>query len=41
MLDQRTFTVVVVSPETPVGYAGSQAPGRTVTYDGSAVQVSF
>ena len=37
----RTFTVVLVSSGTPVGYAGSQTPGRTVNYQGTAAQATF
>jgi hypothetical protein len=41
MLTSRTFTVVVVSPDTPVGYRGAAAPGRTVPYTGAAVTLRF
>ncbi len=41
MPSTRTFTVVLVSSGTPVGYAGSQAPGRTVNYQGTAVRVTL
>jgi alpha-D-xyloside xylohydrolase len=37
----RTFTVVLVSPASPVGYAGASAPGRTVAYTGQTMTVEF
>ena len=37
---RRTFTVVLVSPATPMGYASRRA-GRSVSYDGRAVRVRF
>jgi alpha-D-xyloside xylohydrolase len=35
------FKVVVVSPSAPQGYAGTEAPGKIVKYDGKAVRVTF
>ena len=37
----RTFTVVLVTPDKPVPYAGAQAPGRTLRYTGQAVRGVF
>jgi len=37
----RTFTVVLVTPDKPVPYAGAQAPGRTLRYAGQAVRGVF
>jgi alpha-D-xyloside xylohydrolase len=41
MLRQRTFNVVLVSPDAAVGYAGAAAAGRSVSYGGAAVQAKF
>jgi alpha-D-xyloside xylohydrolase len=40
MLVDRTFNVVLVSPDTPTGYSPA-ATGKSVSYRGDAVQLSF
>ena len=40
MLKERTFNVVKVSPETPVGYS-REAKGKTVEYNGSEVKIKI
>ena len=40
MIADRTFTVVVVSPDAPIGYSPAAA-GKAVAYRGDAVQVTF
>ena len=41
MQRSRTFTVVMVTPDRPVPYAGAQAQGRTLRYRGQAVRALF
>jgi hypothetical protein len=37
----RTFNVVLVSADKPVGYAGMQTGYRTVRYTGQAIRVGI
>lgn len=37
--ETRTFNVVFVSPSSPVGYAGTAARGRVVTYGGAEIRL--
>jgi len=39
MLGDRTFTVVLVTPGTPVAYSGVSVKGKPVRYSGSTVRV--
>ena len=41
MLTTRRFTVVLVTPESPAGYAGMQGGQRTVRYSGQPVRAVF
>jgi alpha-D-xyloside xylohydrolase len=41
MISTRTFNVVIVSGTARVGYAGTGVNGRSVSYNGSAVRVTF
>src|SRR5436190_4128331 len=41
MLTERTFNVILISPDTPAGYQAADPGGRTVTYRGAPVAVKF
>jgi hypothetical protein len=41
MLTERTFQVVLVSPETPVGFSFTPAAERTLPYAGEAIQATY
>jgi alpha-D-xyloside xylohydrolase len=41
MPTERTFSVVLISPERPVGFSFEPKPDQTVLYSGKAVKVSF
>jgi alpha-D-xyloside xylohydrolase len=41
MPNQRTFEVVLVSKEKPVGFSFSPKPDKTVHYDGNAVELAL
>jgi alpha-D-xyloside xylohydrolase len=41
MLAKRTFNVVLVSKDKPVGFSFTPTPDQTVTYEGKAVTLSF
>jgi alpha-D-xyloside xylohydrolase len=41
MLGERTFQVVVVSKQKPVGFSFAPQPDRTVRYRGTAMDVTF
>jgi beta-glucosidase len=41
MLKQRTFNVVLVTPDKPVDFSFTPLPDRTVAYAGKAVSVTF
>jgi alpha-D-xyloside xylohydrolase len=41
MLTQRTFNVVLVSADKPVGYAASTPAGTSVSYSGNSVETKF
>ena len=41
MLQQRTFNVVLVTPDKPVDFSFAPSPDRTMTYNGEAVSVAF
>jgi alpha-D-xyloside xylohydrolase len=41
MLTQRTFQVVLVSPQSPVGFSFDPVAERTLPYTGEAIQATF
>jgi alpha-D-xyloside xylohydrolase len=41
MLKKRTFNVVIVSKDNPIGFSFTQTPQRTVNYSGKPLQVKF
>ena len=41
MLEQRTFSVVFVSPNKPAGYSPDSGAGKSVRYDGKQVTVKM
>jgi len=41
MLKERTFKVVLVTPDRPEGFSLVQQPGRTVRYGGESTTISF
>jgi alpha-D-xyloside xylohydrolase len=41
MLSERTFEIVLVRPDKPVGFSFAPQPDRTVRYNGEATAVSF
>jgi alpha-D-xyloside xylohydrolase len=41
MLRARAFNIVLISPDTPRGYAGAAVDGKRIAYSGSAVSMKF
>jgi alpha-D-xyloside xylohydrolase len=41
MLAERTFQIVLVTPQRPVGFSFTPAPDRVVKYSGAAMEVRF
>jgi alpha-D-xyloside xylohydrolase len=41
MLAKRTFSIVLVSKDRPIGYSPTPVPDKTLNYQGNAVKVQF
>jgi hypothetical protein len=41
MLKKRTFNVVIVSKDNPIGFSFTPTPQRTVNYGGKPLQLKF